>query len=202
MAFRKRKPKAGRSAGDRGSAVDSYLSFFSGLGIGLLAAFAVFAYQYLLPAMRTREEPPPRPTVKAVEKSAPGTEERNGQTKVPRFDFYQILPNREVNLSEWQDPEPEGEPAPGPAMDLLTILQVGSFKTFEAADQVRAELALLGIAADIQRVVISDQDTRHRVRIGPYTDAAKLEDVRRRLLASGMDFMVLKLRPDEAAGGG
>ena len=80
----------------------------------------------------------------------------------------------------------------------LYILQVGSFKQFEAADQVKAQLALLGISADIQRVVINGQDTRYRVRVGPHKNTAEFNNQRKRLLENNLDFMVLKLSADDA----
>jgi cell division protein FtsN len=81
----------------------------------------------------------------------------------------------------------------------LFILQVGSFKTFEAADQMKAELALVGIDADIQRVVINGQDILHRVRVGPFRDAAELDKARNALLENNRDFVLLRLEEDEAA---
>ena len=74
---------------------------------------------------------------------------------------------------------------------------MGSFEQYEAADEVKAQLALLGINADIQRVVINGRDIRHRVRVGPYKDPAKLQEIRDRLLANNFDFMLLKLKMDD-----
>ena len=79
----------------------------------------------------------------------------------------------------------------------MYVLQVGSFKEFEAADEVKAELALLGVPADIQRVVINGQDVRHRVRIGPYKSVTKLQEARDRLIENDLDFMLLKLKMDD-----
>ena len=67
----------------------------------------------------------------------------------------------------------------------------------EAADQVKAQLALIGVTADIQRVVINGQDTLYRVRVGPYSDQQKLNDARLRLQENKLEFMLLKLQADD-----
>ena len=79
----------------------------------------------------------------------------------------------------------------------MFVLQVGSFKQFEAADEIKAKLALMGVTADIQRVVINGQDVRHRVRIGPYKDSNQLQQTKNRLLANDLDFMLLKLKMED-----
>ena len=185
-----RKAPAKRGAGTTG---DGFLSFISGLSVGLLVAFAIFLYQYLAPVMKASEEPvSPVPA-----RAKPPAEPVKAKVPEPTFDFYQILPSREVSLSEWVEEAPQ-ESAPAPNEKGLFILQVGSFKTFEAADQTKAELALIGIDANIQRVVINGQDIRHRVRIGPYSDPAELEKARHSLLENKLNFMLLRLEEDEA----
>jgi cell division protein FtsN len=190
------KNAAGSKQPRAGGTGDSFLSFFSGLSVGLLVAFAIFLYQYLAPA--TRAQPAPAPVVaKPDKKKAEGS----SGTPAPTFDFYQILPSREVNLSEWVEDAPKTV-APAPQERGLFILQVGSFKTFEAADQMKAELALVGIDADIQRVVINGQDILHRVRVGPFRDPAQLDKARNTLLQNNRDFVLLRLEEDEAPAGG
>ena len=79
----------------------------------------------------------------------------------------------------------------------MFVLQVGSFKEFSAADEIKAKLAMMGVTADIQRVVINGQDVRHRVRIGPYKNSEKLKHDRDTLLANDLDFMLLKLKMED-----
>ena len=110
----------------------------------------------------------------------------------PQFDFYTILPKMEVSVSEWVADE-DTEPEPVPVEEGLYILQVGSFEDYNAADQVKAKLAFMGITADIQRVVINGRDVRHRVRIGPYKDIEELKLARDQLIENKFDFMLLKL---------
>jgi cell division protein FtsN len=73
------------------------------------------------------------------------------------------------------------------------VLQAGSFKNFSDADRRKAQLALLGIEAQIQKVSIDD-NTFHRVRIGPIFDPASAKDMQRRLSQSDIEALVIRLR--------
>lgn len=114
----------------------------------------------------------------------------------PELEFYRVLPGKEVNISEWESraEAPGRQNGPQPA---LFVLQVGSFKEYGAADQIKARLALVGVKADIERVVINGQEIRHRVRIGPYTNDNELQQVKQRLSANDLDFMLLKLETED-----
>jgi cell division protein FtsN len=72
------------------------------------------------------------------------------------------------------------------------VLQVGSYRKFEEADRVRAQLALQGIESKVQRVSV-DNDTWHRVRVGPVTDLRELNRVRDRLREADMDVLVIRV---------
>ena len=73
------------------------------------------------------------------------------------------------------------------------ILQAGSFRKFEEADKMKANLALLGVQASIQRVDVNNE-TWHRVRIGPYSDLKQLEGVRARLRENSVETIVVKAK--------
>jgi cell division protein FtsN len=72
------------------------------------------------------------------------------------------------------------------------IIQAGSFRSLEQADRLKARLALYGIEATIQTVTINNNDTWHRVRIGPMTDLSALNKTRKRLQDNGIATMVVK----------
>jgi cell division protein FtsN len=173
------------------------LSFFTGLAIGLLAAAIIYFQEH-------RSTIDPTPQRESSEIITSGSNDINGSEEQeniellpePQFDFYKILPNKEVNISEWETREDE-HPDDTPQQSVMYVLQVGSFSQYEAADEIKAELAILGITADIQRVVINGQDIRHRVRIGPYKNNLKLQEARDRLLENDYEFMLLKLKMDD-----
>ncbi len=173
------------------------LSFFTGLALGLFVAVIIYFQQHgetvvTRNVLLTENQTPVPDTASVV------TDETVAQLPEPQFDFYKILPSKKVNISEWEsideDVETEVQQQQQPSM---YVLQVGSFKEFQAADEIKAKLALVGVTADIQRVVINGQDIRHRVRIGPYKDTNQLQQAKDRLLANDLDFMLLKLKMED-----
>jgi cell division protein FtsN len=72
------------------------------------------------------------------------------------------------------------------------VLQAGSYRNEGDAERVRRQLALQGVAAKVQRVAV-DADVWHRVRIGPITDLAELNKVRKQLQAAEVDALVIRV---------
>ncbi len=179
----------------------SWLSFISGLGVGLLVAFGVYLWAGQLPPPATMVDDlrgrfrTDEPVLAATPEIEPVPE-----LPEPKFDFYKILPEMEVPIPEWElgadkaDAEraAAAELAPGLAPGTY-VLQVGSFKRFEDADRAKATLALRGIAASIQRVVINGQDVWFRVHVGPLSDVAEIRNMRLRLIENDMDFILLRI---------
>ncbi len=173
------------------------LSFLTGLALGLFFAIIVYFHEHSATLEKTN------PLL--VNESVPdkeiiaGNENKDSASlPEPKFDFYKILPSKEINISEWESVE-EDSPVKLEKEDepVMFVLQVGSFKEFSAADEIKAKLAMMGVTADIQRVVINGQDVRHRVRIGPYKNNEKLKHDRDTLLANDLDFMLLKLKMED-----
>ncbi|MCP4995248.1 MAG: cell division protein [Gammaproteobacteria bacterium] len=116
----------------------------------------------------------------------------------PRFDFYTILPEMEVVVTDLED-EPasrprkavtQGKPVSKPAGAYM--VQVGSFRNYDDADRLKASLALVGIKAEIQKVK-SGGKTYNRVRSGPYS-LEQAKKLRSKLAQNKIDSLVLKLR--------
>ncbi len=178
------------------------LTFITGLALGLLVAFLVYLKQSDGSYMPFRALPDTRDYQAELTGPEPTQQTESAQIQQrtapePSFDFYSILPNKEINISEWVAEDFTEQDETILEENSVYILQVGSFRQFEAADQVKAQLALLGISADIQRVVINGQDTRYRVRIGPFDDQTRLNTERRRLQENNLEFMLLKLQADD-----
>ncbi|MGH8568245.1 MAG: SPOR domain-containing protein [Gammaproteobacteria bacterium] len=202
-------PRRPAARGERG-----WLSFFVGLTLGLSVALFVYLRPDLMPdpglgPVATRRDPPsPRPP-----------EPKEAGANKPRFDFYTILPEREVKVPEWEatpPPEPRsppesrspGEskrppasvPPSGPEAGGSYMIQVGSFQRYQDADRVKARLALAGVTAGIQRVVINGSDVWYRVRVGPFNDLKSLQGARQRLTEGHFNYMLVKVKPGEGAG--
>jgi cell division protein FtsN len=75
------------------------------------------------------------------------------------------------------------------------VLQAGSFRNVTDADRVQATLALQGIESRIQQVTI-DEDTWHRVRIGPFDDLAQLDQMRQKLHEKHIEVLVIRVVDD------
>lgn len=74
-------------------------------------------------------------------------------------------------------------------------LQVGAFRGADAATRFKGRIEALGLPASIEDITLDNQETWHRVRIGPYHDTTVMEDVQARLKAQGIDSM--RVRIDE-----
>jgi SPOR domain len=172
------------------------LSFLTGLSLGLFIAVIVYFHEHSAAIEKNNALLTNEPVIDG-NSIIDNKNEDIAQLPEPQFDFYKILPNKEVNISEWESVEDDTENTQQKDQPVMFVLQVGSFKQFGAADEIKAKLAMMGVTADIQRVVINGQDVRHRVRIGPYKNTNKLQQARDRLLANDLDFMLLKLKMED-----
>jgi sporulation related protein len=171
------------------------LSFLTGLSLGLFVAVIVYFYEHNAAIESTNPLLVSETTEEVITEVK---DDSIAQLPEPQFDFYKILPSKEVNISEWESIEEEENIDDQKSQEpVMFVLQVGSFKQYESADEIKAKLALMGVTADIQRVVINGQDVRHRVRVGPYKNTNKLQQARDRLLANDLDFMLLKLKMED-----
>lgn len=124
------------------------------------------------------------PTVAA---STPGAAPQTRASGTERFDFYKMLSgNEKADNRKPQEAAPKAEAPKG------TYLQVGAFQKEEDADNLKAKLALIGIEARIQTTDIPDKGLWHRVRVGPFANAADLDRTRDTLKQNGIDSAVVK----------
>jgi len=110
-----------------------------------------------------------------------------------KYDFYEMLPNFEVVVPE-KDRDVKRDAPAGAAIERpgVYVLQAGSYRNQADADRVRAQLALQGVEAKVQRVAV-DADVWHRVRIGPITNLEELNRVRKQLQAAEVDALVIRV---------
>lgn len=189
---------AGR--GKQKASLPGWVWMVSGLAIGLFVALLV----YLDGRPQRAERPSARPSISVSspqqgESNATQQQDREDTPAPPRFDFYTLLPELEVvipeddyTVSEETDAGSHGTPKPVETAGSF-VLQVGSFKQYQEADRLKASLALLGVQAHIQKVEVNN-DIWHRVRLGPYTQLADVNALRKRLRAAHIDTILLKVR--------
>lgn len=172
----------------------SWLSFLSGLALGLLVAFVIYIWRDEVPDVKGGGILSKAEEI-IFEKGPENTEFSDiaiDDTPTPKFDFYNILPEVEVKVPDWQLERSENSPTENLETGTY-VMQVGSFKELTDADRAKAQLALNGMHAKIHRVVINGQDVWYRVHLGPFRQAAEVQAMRRKLIESKRDFIVLKI---------
>lgn len=126
------------------------------------------------------------------------TSEKSGKSQ---YDFFTVLPEMEVVVPEQElankkaeaEAKAKADPSDVPASSDADryILQVGSFRSSADAEQMKARLALQGFTALTQTVKVNDE-TWHRVRIGPVAGARKADEMRSQLTQAGIESLVMK----------
>lgn len=161
-------------------------SGWTGLLIGAVAGLAVGISLYLFDSRS-----PPQPTSGSAPEPA-SARESTGEEPAARYDFYEMLPNFEVVVPEREAAVRRDAPTAPVERAGAYVLQVGSYRNFAEADRIRAQLALQGIESKVQRVSV-DNDTWHRVRIGPISDLRELNRIRDRLREADTDLLVIRV---------
>lgn len=113
-----------------------------------------------------------------------------------RFDFYNILPGGQETA-----PAPKATP-PETAADAAPVneryyLQAGAFQKKIDADNLKGELALIGIEAFVTEVTLPEKGKMYRVRSGPYNKAEEMNRVRTQMSQGGVQATVVKLKDKE-----
>lgn len=176
-----------------------WLWLLAGLAIGLFVALLLYLQQRPDKPVQAEVAVPPRQSQAMTERSQDARDVRKPTAKIPppppkpRFDFYTILPEMEVPVPEDEITGKAREGVPQVEAPGTYLLQAGSFRTREQADQLKAKLALLGLQSDIQTVTINNKETWHRVRVGPFTDLKALNTARARLKENNLDAILLRI---------
>ena len=173
-----------RATRQKKKSLPGYAWLLSGLAIGLFIAFIVYLDKQ--PESKkdfgsiVQEE---LKKLKQQAKKKNTTKTKTTTTKEQKFNFYTILPELEVLIpeSETRPPRPQAEAinkiitnnTSKPNKNKQYVLQIGSFQNLNDAEKLKANLAFLGLAANIQHVTVNKQ-AWHRVRTGPYKDKQQL----------------------------
>jgi len=129
----------------------------------------------------------------------------------PKYDFYTLLPEKEVVIPDAELAEearaearksapkpPAGNGSVTPATTAAVpavvdaanndryLLQAGAFRGSDEADALKAQIALTGEIAHIESAQINGT-TVYRVRMGPYATASALAAAKQALLSHGIN---------------
>ena len=172
-------------------------SGWTGLACGLAAGLAVAGWVYVkdhrpeAPAAHAAK-PDKKRTHQAEPPDADGHEAGSGDDSSHSYAFYDMLPKFEVVVPEKdKDVRPDVRAVPETRRGTY-VLQAGSYKNFADADRVRAKLALQGVESKVQKVSV-DNDTWHRIRIGPISNLDELNRLRTILRKSDVDVLVIRV---------
>lgn len=178
-----------------------YLWLLSGLAIGLFVAFIVYldkqpesdknfgtAVQQELEKLKNK---------KSTKKESPVSTKTSKEKKEPKFNFYTILPELEVLIPESETRPPTTSKTETSSKSSSTgkqyVLQVGSFQNLRDAEKLKANLAFLGLSAEIQHVTVNKQ-AWHRVRTGPYRNKKQLYQNQDLLKKNDIDSISMELK--------
>jgi len=183
--YKPRRPAPGGFSG--------WIGLIAGLSVGLAVAVGVYIKDH-------RPDVPAPHMAKADHKKAHGGDPSTPDAAEPgaaeepakSYDFYEMLPKFEVVVPEKdKDVRPDIRPAPETRRGTY-VLQAGSYKNFADADRIRAQLALQGIESKVQKVSV-DNDTWHRIRIGPISNLDDLNRMRQVLRKADVDVLVIRV---------
>ena len=192
-----------RAARQQKKSLPGYVWLLSGLAIGLFVAFIIYldkqpeSTQNFGSAVQQELK-----KLKLQAKKEAATETEATATKQQKFNFYTILPELEVLIpeSETRPPDTTSERKSqtwpkdtGHPNNKQYVLQVGSFQNLKDAEKLKANLAFLGLAANIQHVTVNKQ-AWHRVRTGPYKDKQQLYKNQKILKQNDIDAISMELK--------
>jgi cell division protein FtsN len=118
---------------------------------------------------------------------------------VTKFDFYTLLPEREVivpndreaiKVADKSKTTAEQQNSAAAESEQL-FLQVGSFRSAQEADRRRTQIKALGLDTKVEEV-IANSDTWYRVQAGPFTSREQLSKARDQLKAAGIESLLLR----------
>ena len=205
---------ATRKQAKRNGGMPAWMWALLGLALGLVIA----AYFFLGDVWKNRNNDQPTPNPAA---EAPKTQSEEAVAQVPtekpkpKYDFYTLLPEKEVlipdaELKAQADAEAKKNAAPKPTaatLDLVTatpetnaaaaesrfLIQAGAFKNQDEAENLKATIAMTGEVARIESAEINGT-TVYRVRLGPYSTASTLSAAKQTLSSHGIEGQAIKVK--------
>ncbi|MGZ4970342.1 MAG: SPOR domain-containing protein [Methylobacter sp.] len=159
----------------------------------LIISFVVFlVYIRSTGSKQVSAQPDTPAKAEEMKVEAPKQEKTETGPVLPQFDFYTILPEKEVIVPDYEINTRAREERVGQAKTASYILQAGSFRDFKDADSLRAKLALMGIESKVEKAKVGNV-VWNRVKMGPYTQMTSVSTIRGRLRENGIDVVVMEV---------
>jgi cell division protein FtsN len=169
----------------------------------LIIGFAVFLVYLKSPALQKTAPTPVSQSQETVtptksgktektEKASADEVKKDQKPQPPQFDFYTILPKKEVVVSDHEIKTRTREERVGKNKKASYVIQAGSSQDFKDADQLKAKLALMGIESKIQKAKV-ESVIWYRVKIGPYSQMDSVNTIMSRLQKNGMKPVITEV---------
>jgi cell division protein FtsN len=147
-------------------------AFASGLIIGALC-------MYFIPILLEPNPTDSKTLVKSAETS---------KLSALKFDFYTLLKDSEIIVPE----SGQFENSKSQVEEKYSyVLQAGSFRNPRDAENLKVQLLLLNLSAEIETFSL-DTGTVHRILVGPFANTSKMASARAKLAENKINSLVLK----------
>lgn len=172
----KRGAQAKKNPPKRQAKDSSRLKFFL---LGVVTTIAVQIVYYV-----AKNTPELEDNIEQVKEKVVVKEKPKKPTK-PDITFYQTLPDAQVQVDVKPVPAAQNKP-------YTAVLQAGSFKSIDDAEQRRAEVLLLGLDVEIESRENDSGVLWHRLIVGPFESRAVLNKARSTLENNRIDTLLLQ----------
>jgi len=192
-APRKRKSKSKRTAGRRkADKFQGWIGMLMGLTVGLVVAFFVYVSDLKPPTqLKAKVEQQALSAIEAVG-DAGGSIEAAVAKPAITFDFYEMLPNLDVEVFEDEPRAAMSIPVTKVTAPGIYILQAGSFINTVDANRRKAEIALLGIRTEIKRGTANNRDV-YRIYTDPMENPADVNRVSQQLSDAKIEILLKRV---------
>ncbi|HEX5694585.1 MAG TPA: SPOR domain-containing protein [Arenimonas sp.] len=194
MARRSSKNQARRNGG---SGIPGWIWLL----VGLLGGLVIAAVLFLRGQWRDVDSllPQPNPEARAPSASEQPVAQDAPEPKKPKYDFYDVLRDKEViipdaELSAQARAEadaPVEEAVPEAADGPRYLIQAGAYRSSADAEALKARIALTGEVARVESAEIQG-GTIYRVRLGPYPNASTLAAAKQALGNHGIEAVAIR----------
>ena len=192
MAAKRGKAQARRT--DR-RGTPGWVWLLAGLVLGLCIAVVVLVRDGI---DASRLFPTPNPGASAPRESEPPVAQSGKPAatpeKKPKYDFYTVLPGREVVIpdAELAAKAKAEETAPPAAPAERLLLQAGAFSDARRAEEIKAAIAFTGLVARVEPTTAASGQTVHRVMLGPFPSLRDVEAAKSTLATSGLQAIAIR----------
>lgn len=170
--------------------------------VGLLGGLVIAAVLFLQGRWGSDGSllPQPNPQARApTATEAPVAQDATPEPKKPKYDFYDVLRDKEViipdadlpALAQAEAAQPADAGVPDAADSVRYLIQAGAFRSATDADALKARIALTGEVARVESAQI-EGGTLYRVRLGPYPNASALAAAKQALGSHGIEAVAIR----------